>query len=149
TRALAQTMGGDQPVVSISFGQEELEQLARSPSLVDIASLYREAIRSTQPSGPYYLGGYCAAGIAAYGAALQLMGEGQDVPLLVMIDAPNPAQWRANITRSRLNHHVTQMINRRGIARWSYALDLLRRSRARLATPRHRQEFREPLDRAV
>ena len=148
-RALAQTMGSDQPVMSISFGQEELGQLSRSPSLADIASLYLQAIRAAQASGPYYLGGYCAAGIAAYEAALQLMAEGQDVPLLVMIDAPSPAQWRANIDRSRLRHHVAQMISRRGIARWSYALDLLRRGRTRLATPRHRQEFREPLDRAA
>jgi len=142
-------MGGDQPVVSISFAQQELGRLSESPSLADIASLYLQAIRSTQPTGHYYLGGYCAAGIAAYEAALQLMAEGQDVPLLVMIDAPSPAQWRSNIDRSRLRHHFEQLISRRGIARWSYALDLLRRGRARLATPRHRQEFREPLDRAV
>src|SRR5262249_52126331 len=118
---------------------------------------------AAQADGPYYLGGYCAAGIAAYEAALQLMAEGQDVPLLVMIDAPSPAQWRANIDRSRLRHHVTQMISRRGTARWSYALDLLRRgpagwaaawalrgrARPALATPRHRRESREPLDRAA
>src|SRR5262249_15980670 len=117
--ALPPTLGSRPPGMSISFAQEELGQLSRSPSLADIASLYLQAIRSAQPGGPYYLGGYCAAGIAAYEAALQLMAEGQDVPLLVMIDAPSPAQWRANIDRSRLRHHVAQMISRRGFARRS------------------------------
>jgi amino acid adenylation domain-containing protein len=148
-RLLAPAMGRDQPLLSVVFHDEELDRLGRSPSLVDIAGLYVQFIRAAQPTGPYYLGGYCVAGLLAYESALQLMAQGQDVRLLVMLDAPNPAQLRGNINRDRLKHHLGRMIELGGAARWSYMLDLLRRSPARLATPRHRQEHRRILDRAV
>ena len=147
--ALAEAMGSDQPVLSITFDQDELDRLGPSPSVVDIAALYARFIRSVQPTGPCYIGGYCVAGILAYELALQLMGQGFDVRLLIMVDAPNPAQLRSNINIDRFKHHLSQMIHLGGLGRWSYALDLARRSRTRLATPRHQQEFRLPLDRAV
>jgi len=43
-------------------------------------------IRAVQPHGPYYLGGWCIAGLLAYEAAAQLTEAGEAVKLVVVID---------------------------------------------------------------
>jgi len=48
-----------------------------------------EAIRRTQPEGPYLLSGYCYGGVVAYEAARQLSLLGQDVRV-VLFDVPMP-----------------------------------------------------------
>lgn len=51
-----------------------------------MATNYLTEIRSLQPEGPYYLGGFCAGGIVAYEMAQQLHRQGQEVALLVLMD---------------------------------------------------------------
>jgi hypothetical protein len=50
---------------------------------------YLHDIRSVRPHGPYVLGGMCIGGLMAYEIARQLREAGEDVPLVVMYDAPN------------------------------------------------------------
>lgn len=57
-----------------------------------MAALYVEAIRSKQPDGPYYIGGYSFGGLVALEMA-RLLGD-DNVARLVMIDAyAHPHTW--------------------------------------------------------
>jgi thioesterase domain-containing protein/malonyl CoA-acyl carrier protein transacylase/NAD(P)-dependent dehydrogenase (short-subunit alcohol dehydrogenase family) len=56
----------------------------------DMASLYVDAIRSVQPSGPYLLSGYSGGGVIAFEMARQLRQQGQETALLAMIDTLCP-----------------------------------------------------------
>jgi len=55
-----------------------------------MATQYIRALRKYQPTGPYLLGGSSFGGMVAYEMALQLQQQGEDIPLLVLIDAPAP-----------------------------------------------------------
>lgn len=60
-------------------------------SIEEMASIYVDAVRATQPVGPYLLGGWSFGGLVAFEMARQLVELGQDVPLLVLVDAGSPA----------------------------------------------------------
>ena len=47
-------------------------------------------IRSTQPRGPYIVGGYCFGGLLAFEAARQLLSAGESVHLIALFDTPAP-----------------------------------------------------------
>ena len=47
-------------------------------------------MRSIEPKGPYYLGGYCFGGTVAFEMAQQLRREGQEVALLVLLVPSTP-----------------------------------------------------------
>ena len=55
-----------------------------------MAAHYLAEIRARQPSGPYRLGGYCIGGCLAFEMAQQLRAAGEEVEILVMIDAVPP-----------------------------------------------------------
>ena len=60
------------------------------PSTVEeIAASYAEMIRSVQPKGPYYLGGFCNGAVAMYEVAQQLIRAGETVTALVLLDPPD------------------------------------------------------------
>jgi thioesterase domain-containing protein len=54
-----------------------------------MARSYLREVRHIQPRGPYYLGGYCLGGTIAYEMAQILKSEGEDVPLVAMLDTYN------------------------------------------------------------
>jgi thioesterase domain-containing protein len=60
----------------------------RNETVEKMASAYLAAIRSVQPSGPYYLGGYCFGGLVAYEMARQLLARSENVAAVVLIAAP-------------------------------------------------------------
>ncbi|MBO0710099.1 MAG: AMP-binding protein [Acetobacteraceae bacterium] len=64
----------------------------------DIAAYHVETIRTTQPVGPYFLGGWCIDGVVAWETARQLRAAKQEVGLVVLFDAANEAAssdpWR-------------------------------------------------------
>jgi amino acid adenylation domain-containing protein/FkbH-like protein len=78
-------MDAGQPIYALrsrgQSGQEEFERLE------DMASYYVQMVRSQQPAGPYYLGGYCFGGNVAYEMARQIQAEGGQVALLALIDS--------------------------------------------------------------
>ncbi len=64
----------------------------KSPLLNDIkemAQKYIMEIKSIQPEGPYFLGGYCLGGVIAYEIAQQLTGSGDVVETVAMIETYN------------------------------------------------------------
>ncbi len=91
---LARQLGTDQPVYGLqSRGLDGIEKpLTR---LRDIAANFVKEIRSSQPKGPYYLGGACMGGVIAYEMAQQLLGAGERVDLLALIETWPPAAHRS------------------------------------------------------
>ena len=55
-----------------------------------VASMYVDEIRNIQPCGPYLLGGWSLGGIHAYEVGRQLLGRGEAVRGIVMVDSPCP-----------------------------------------------------------
>ena len=53
----------------------------------DMAERHIQAIRSIQPTGPYFLGGECNGGLVAYEIARRLAAAGEQVPLLMLLSA--------------------------------------------------------------
>lgn len=86
---LARHLGSDQPVFGLQAKGLDGKQ-PRHTSVEEMAADYLKEIRELQPSGPYFLGGYCFGGKVAYEMAQQLHRQGQEVALLAMIDAFAP-----------------------------------------------------------
>jgi amino acid adenylation domain-containing protein len=55
-----------------------------------LAAFYVDAMRARH-AGPYLLAGYCAGATVAFEMACQLVEQGRDVRLLVLIGAPHPS----------------------------------------------------------
>ena len=73
-----------------------------------------EVIRTEQESGPYYLCGYSFGGCVAYEIAATLEKRREDVGLLVLFDAANPA-FRSNLsTAESARFRATYISNRIG-----------------------------------
>jgi FkbH-like protein len=72
----------------------------------EMAAYYIEQIRTIQPEGPYFLGGFCAGGVIAFEMALQLQQQGIEVPCLTLmnsIEMEERKAWvRAHQTNGRL-----------------------------------------------
>lgn len=93
-RDLARHMGADQPF----YGLQAKGLDGRQPlntSIEAMAADYVQEIRELQPSGPYYLGGYCLGGAIAFEMARQLVQQGQTVSLVAMFDTQR--QWITNL----------------------------------------------------
>jgi amino acid adenylation domain-containing protein len=95
-RPLALLLGPDQPFLGLNNVKSEMLDLPVPFRLEDIAASLVRKMRSIQPNGPYFLGGWCQDGVFAYEMAQQLRAQGEKVGLLVMIEAWNPARWTNN-----------------------------------------------------
>ena len=81
---LAQHLEPDQPFYGL-----QAQGLDGSPiedrSIEAMAAHYIQEMRSLQPVGPYYIGGYCFGGVVAFEIARQLQDQGEEVGLLAML----------------------------------------------------------------
>ena len=69
-------------------------------SLTTMAADYVREIRAVQPDGPYHLLGLCAGGEIVHEMAVQLQRDGQQVPLLAMLDSrPTPHRRATRVAR--------------------------------------------------
>ncbi len=59
-------------------------------SLDEMIEEYWSAIRSYQPTGPYFLAGWSAGGIYAFALARRLLADGADLGRLIFFDTPVP-----------------------------------------------------------
>jgi amino acid adenylation domain-containing protein len=76
--AAARPVFGFQPDWSPTKGDET--------SIEALATQYVKELRAVQPSGPYYLGGFCSAALLALEMARQLEAAGEKVGLLAALD---------------------------------------------------------------
>jgi amino acid adenylation domain-containing protein len=115
-RALSKYMGPEQPFYGLqSQGLDGVSPLLTT--IEDMAALYVRAIRTIQPSGPYFLGGYCLGGTIAYEVAQQLHAAGEQISLLALFDTLNwslvslgPWKWTRRMLE-RIMFHWTGLIH--------------------------------------
>ncbi|MCB0154769.1 MAG: amino acid adenylation domain-containing protein, partial [Anaerolineae bacterium] len=85
-RELAKYLGPDQPFYGLqSVGLDGLHQPL--DSVEAMAAHYLREIRTVQPQGPYYLGGYCFGGQIVYEMAQQLQAQGETVAVLALLSS--------------------------------------------------------------
>jgi len=92
------------PVFGLGF--PDVEDLPVPFRIEDIAARQVEALRRFRPEGPYALMGWCADGVLAYEMAQQLRAQGQEVSLVALIDAFNPARWKFESRLASLQHRL-------------------------------------------
>jgi len=85
---LARYMRQEQPVYAIENQVVLNPEVRLSRTLPEMAAGYIEEIQSVLPNGPYLLGGYSMGGLVAFEMGRQLMGRGQEVRFLGLIDTP-------------------------------------------------------------
>jgi thioesterase domain-containing protein len=106
-------------------------------SIEEIAAAYLREIRTLQPEGPYFLGGFCFGGVVALEAAQQLRAAGDEVGLLALIQSVNPEvnrfqpsvglaqRWwyrttkRVDLERDNLRYRGSRYIFERGRRIWT------------------------------
>ncbi|HEV3197682.1 MAG TPA: amino acid adenylation domain-containing protein [Bryobacteraceae bacterium] len=115
-RFLAQRLPGDQPIFGLFLPDNH--PLPRPYTIEDAAAFHLETIRLHQPEGPYYLGGFCAAGLVAYEIARRIEAAGEQVAALILIDTMNPRTGRYSGFGARLKHHQTQLAGK-GVVRYT------------------------------
>jgi len=84
-RDLARHMAPDQPFYGLQAQGLDGTQPCLE-RLEDMADLYLEHLRSAQPEGPYYLGGYSFGGYVAMEMARRLLAQGEEVRALIFLD---------------------------------------------------------------
>jgi amino acid adenylation domain-containing protein len=90
---LAESLEVDQPVYALQArGLDGL--IIKDQSFEAMVEAHLRELRSLQPEGPYFLGGYCLGGLLALEAARQLTASGEQVGLVVLIQTINPTYAR-------------------------------------------------------
>lgn len=90
---LAERLEEDQPVYA--FQARGLSgEIIKDQSFEQMVAAQLPELRSLQPEGPYFLGGYCLGGLLALEVAHQLSAMGEEVALVVLIQTINPAYAR-------------------------------------------------------
>ena len=86
--SMAQQLKDDYTFIVIEpYNRNHKENQLRS--IEEYASKYVEIIKSIQPEGPYYIGGYCFGGVIAHEIAVQLEKQNDKVEKLVQLEAYN------------------------------------------------------------
>ena len=97
---LARSLGPDQPFYALQSDMLREDPHGEIPLVEDLVARYLREIRTVQPNGPYYLGGWCLGGFLAYEAAQQLHAQGEEVALLAIVHtgAPQYPRIRRDVT---------------------------------------------------
>jgi amino acid adenylation domain-containing protein len=89
------------------YGLETIVRDASSPfaDLASMAQAYVQRVRTLQPAGPYWLGGWSMGGLLAWEMAQQLKAQGEEVALLAMLDT-FPPEVMPKIDPDRLHQYA-------------------------------------------
>ncbi|MBB6142798.1 non-ribosomal peptide synthetase component F/thioesterase domain-containing protein/acyl carrier protein [Silvibacterium bohemicum] len=109
---LPSSLGPDYPF----YGLRELDNEEEMNIEARVTS-YVKAIRSVQPQGPYYLGGWCAAGPLTVEMARQLTESGEKVALIVLFDSWRPG-YAEELSSQQASRKRAAWMTRN---RWKYA----------------------------
>ncbi len=82
---LAEVLGSAVPFYALPTCR--LDQTEYALSVAEMAALHLRTLRMLRPAGPYRLGGYCNGGVIATAMAELLRSQGEQVTVLVLIDA--------------------------------------------------------------
>jgi len=82
---LAQHLGSDQPFYALQAQGLNANYPCHTRA-EEMAAHYVKEVRSVQPRGPYFLGGYSFGGMIALEMAQQLIAQGEAPPLVILFD---------------------------------------------------------------
>ncbi|QLE43120.1 amino acid adenylation domain-containing protein [Nostoc sp. C052] len=124
-RELALHLGSEQPFYGLQPQGLDGKQPFHT-RVEDMATHYIQEIKTLQPNGPYFLGGYSFGGVVAFEMARQLQEQGEQVGILVLFDSCRLGySWRAPFLK-RVFLHLTNIVKQgpiylwQKIVRWSY-----------------------------
>jgi amino acid adenylation domain-containing protein len=86
---LASCLGSDRPFYAFQEPGLYKEQ-ALFTSIEDMAAYYIEAMKTAQPEGPYFIGGWSFGGLVAFEMARQLSAQNQKVGQVLLLDSEAP-----------------------------------------------------------
>ena len=86
---LVRHIDNEQPVYGLQAPAID-HQVPPCRDIPTMAAQYIAALRTVYPQGPYVLGGWSFGGVVAFEMAQQLRVQGQEVPLIVLIDTVAP-----------------------------------------------------------
>lgn len=79
-----------------------VEKIDKNITVEEIATLYVEAMRGIQPTGPYYLAAMCAGSFIALEMCHQLESVGQSIARLVLLDpTPSPPREQPTVKKKK------------------------------------------------
>ncbi|MEH2138510.1 non-ribosomal peptide synthetase [Nostoc sp.] len=117
---LAHQLGNNQPFYGLQpIGLDGETPLNR---IEDMASHYIEALRSVQPKGPYFIGGWSFGGWVAFEMAQQLQNSGEEVALVAVLDTIAPIKSNLPSLSNTFKFILTTVIP----YMWPFFLDYLR-----------------------
>lgn len=107
---LARSLGKDQPFHLV---RDPRRMRDRGVYTVEESAQYLlNRLREFQPSGPYILGGHCYGGIVAFEMARQLISQGQNVALVVLLDVATPGYPKVFRHWKEYLRHTAQFVIR-------------------------------------
>ncbi|MEH2022776.1 non-ribosomal peptide synthetase [Nostoc sp.] len=116
---LAHQLGKSQPFYGLQpIGIDGEIPLTR---IEDMATQYIAALRSVQPKGPYFLGGWSFGGWVAFEMAQQLQNSGEEVALLAVLDTVAPIKSNLPSFNNTLKFLLTTVVP----YMWPFFLDYL------------------------
>jgi amino acid adenylation domain-containing protein len=135
---LARHLGPDQPFYGVQAQGLDGESAGKR-RFEDMAAHYIEEIRTVQPRGPYFLGGWCLGGNVAFEMAQQLQAQGEEVALLAMVQSTHSSypRYLPNITRfhrliyriiERIDLELSNFLEVETKAKWPYLVDRAKRA---------------------
>lgn len=107
-RQFVPLLSDEQPLYNLNIFNisEQLSTMLDTLSLSQIAEIFVTDMKSIQPQGPYYIGGFCDDSKLAVEMADQLQASGETVALVVMIDP----SWDELAERKGLQLHVENLL---------------------------------------
>ena len=105
---LARKLGRDQPMYGLQATIDAPKLLFSQTEYEAMAANYIAHMRDTQPRGPYFLIGLCEGAHIAYEMARQLNKAGDEVGLVVILDAW-PEEHTRRLYLFRLHYHLREL----------------------------------------
>ncbi|MEP6799482.1 MAG: alpha/beta fold hydrolase, partial [Lapillicoccus sp.] len=101
-RRLEPFLSPDRPLIAIYACHQDGAESATT--IEDMADRVLAEVRAVQPTGPYLIGGHSAGGLIAYDVARKMVGMGEQVGKLIILDSPvSSPRWRYYWAEALLN----------------------------------------------
>jgi amino acid adenylation domain-containing protein len=111
---LPKYLSAEQPFYAITHQGEDGLPI-KYTDVRSIASFYVSELKKRKPTGPYQLCGYSFGGLVAYEMAQQLTQLGDEVPVVIMLDAYAPQPFVQIMSSERKFHEPLKNVLMRGI----------------------------------
>ena len=104
-RHLANLVGSDRPFYGLQaqglYGDEPPHE-----TFQEMAMAYIAEMKTVQPKGPYYVGGFSGGGLTAFEIAQQLLAQGEEIGVLLLLDSRLPQTPRlTKVDRAKIQLH--------------------------------------------